>query len=29
MKESKENGGWRLFYQKPVGLDLEWTNGEP
>lgn len=21
--------GWRLFYQNPLGLDLEWTNGVP
>jgi hypothetical protein len=29
MKESKKNGGWRLFYQNPLGLDLEWTNVVP
>jgi hypothetical protein len=21
-----EMKGWRLFYQNPLGLDLEWTN---
>jgi hypothetical protein len=22
----REMKGWRLFYQNPLGLDLEWTN---